>query len=114
MDTNTLAALIFLIIIIIIALQFIRGVFRILKGIWILLTGGKKTKDPRQSEDWLVRASARQEIRFQNLMPPSTHEARPQRKTWADRRREKKGISPTGWTFNEETKMWDPPKKLRK
>ena len=114
MDSNKPIALIFLIIIIIIVLQLIRGIFRILKNIWILLTGGKKSKDPRESEDWLVRATARQEIRIQNAMPPSTHEAKPQRKTWADKRREKRGISPTGWKFNEKTKMWEPPKKLKK
>lgn len=118
MDRETLLALLTLIFLFLLVVTVFRIIFRLIKwifgGIWRILTGKKPENDLTKSDDWLIRAQAKQEIRFQNSMPPSTHEAKPQRKTWADKRREKKGISPTGWTFNEETKMWDPPKKLRK
>lgn len=65
----------------------------------------------RQDDYWLNRAQARQEIRFQNSLPPLAGEAQPLKKTRKERRNERKGLSPTGWKFNEETQMWEPPKK---
>ena len=57
----------------------------------------KPIKDLTNSKDWLTRAQARQEIRFRNSMPPKQTK-----------------VSETGWTFNEETQLWEPPEHLKK
>lgn len=73
-DEKNIKVVILLLIIIIIVLvirlivRFISWIFR---SIWYLLTGKqRKTNDALNSRDWLTRAQARQEIRFQNSMPP--------------------------------------------
>lgn len=118
MDRETLLALLTLIFLLLLVVTVLRIIIRIIKwilrGIWRILTGKKPENDLTKSDDWLIRAQAKQEIRFQNSMPPILPETKAQKKTFKEKRREKKGQSPTGWTFNEETQMWDPPKKLRK
>lgn len=99
----------------------IRGIFRVIKWffrtLWHILTGSRRQNvhvDYTQSGDWLTRSQARQEIRFKNSLPPLLSEAKPLKKTRKELRNERKGLSPTGWKFNEETQMWEPPKKLKK
>lgn len=70
-------------------------------------------EDPIHSKDWLTRAQAKQEIRFRNASPPLLSEAKPQRKTLRQRRNLKQGKSEMGWTFNEETQLWEPPKNMK-
>ena len=91
-----------------IAMKIVKAIFRF---IFSLFKSGKRS-DPTQSEDWLTRAQAKQEIRFQNAMPPLQSERKPIRRTLKEKRRMKNGFSPTGWKFNEETKKWDPPDYL--
>ena len=82
----------------------------------------KKRKDLTQSDDWLTRAQARQEIRFQNASPPLRPTEKQQKKaktpikqntTKQEQDQEPKWY-PSGWVFNEETKLWEPPDYLSK
>lgn len=86
-------ALIILVLIIWLTFRFIRAIFRLIRwffrSIWALLTGKKRKADPLKSDDWLIRAQAKQEIRFQNALPPLATKTK-KRKTWKERRMEKK------------------------
>ena len=99
-EDNRLITLLVIAGIIYVIFIIIRNIFRFIKwflsSIWCLLTGKqRKRKDPLQSDDWLVRAQARQEVRFQNSMPPSAFK----QKKW----------SPTGWYYDEEKGEWVAP-----
>ena len=104
-------------LVIIIALLIVRAIFRtlirIMKGIWNLLTG--RRKNPLNSEDWLTRAQAKQEIRFQNSLPPLLPKQKPQRKKhrfpW--QHEEGKDWYATGWTLNKKTGLWEPPDYMK-
>ena len=104
-------------LVIIIALLIVRAIFRtlirIMKGIWNLLTG--RRKNPLNSEDWLTRAQAKQEIRFQNSLPPLLPKQKTQRKKhrfpW--QQEEGKDWYATGWTLNKETGLWEPPDYMK-
>ena len=109
-----LSIALFIAIVIFIAKAILATIKWLFRSLRFLFTGKSERKDPLKSKDWLTRAQARQEIRFQNAMPPLLSKATPQKKSFISRMREKKGKSPTGWTFNEETQLWEPPKKLRK
>ena len=106
-------------LIIVVVLWILRGmvrfIIRILKWILGLLFGRNRTADRLHSNDWLTRAQAKQEIRFQNASPPLLPKKQPQKKKW--RPFQKKGLGetwyPTGWTLNEETGKWDPPDYLK-
>ena len=73
-------ALIVLLLTLIVVYLISRTVFRavkwILQSIWYLLTGKRRHYDPSQSTDWLTRAQAKQEIRFQNSLPPLLSQAK--------------------------------------
>ena len=93
------------------------GVYRVIKWIyqviiWIF-SGFRSNKKPGKSKDWLSQAQERQEIRFRNASPPVQEKAKKRRKTWLERSREVRGLSSTGWKFNEETQLWEPPKRLK-
>lgn len=99
-------------LIIILAILFlIRTIFRfincILKSIWSLFRGKSKRKNLLESDDWLTRAQARQEIRFENSLPPMSPKQTPQRRN----EKCKKDVTryPSGWTLNQETGLWEPP-----
>ena len=114
MDRETIIALVVLLLILVLAIKIIRGIFQIIK--WILksirfIFTGRRAEDPTPSNDWLTRAQAKQEIRFNNSLPPLRSEAKPQKKTFREKWNEKHGRSATGWTFNEETQLWEPPRK---
>lgn len=66
-----------------------------------------------QSDYWLDKAQAKQEIRFKNSLPPLKEEARPQKKTFREKWNESRGLSPTGWKFNEETQLWESPEQQK-
>lgn len=74
-----------------------------------------KEKDPLQSDDWLTRAQAKQEIRFQNSLPPLLPKQVPQKKKrrfpW--QKEPGKDWYPTGWTLNKETGLWEPPDYIK-
>ena len=107
-----------LILAILIAVFLLKTINKIIKGIFrafrFIFTGGKKKEDPTSSKDWLTRAQERQEIRFNNSLPPLRSESKPQKKTIKQRWNLKQGRSENGWTFNEETKLWEQPKNLKK
>ena len=94
-------------------LWIIRTIFRIvtkiIKGIWNLLFG--RRKKALESDDWLTRAQAKQEIRFQNSMPPlqANQKTQKKRKQLFKRKGEGENWYPTGWTLNEKTGLWEPP-----
>lgn len=72
-DERTLALVILFLVIFCIIL-LIRAIFRFIKwiltSIWYLLTGRRhRRNNALHSKDWLTRAQARQEIRFQNSLP---------------------------------------------
>ena len=107
-----------LILAILIAVFLLKTIIKIIKGIFrafrFIFTGGKKREAPINSKDWLTRAQARQEIRFNNSLPPLRSESKPQKKTIKQKWNLKQGRSENGWTFNEETQLWEPPKNLKK
>lgn len=80
----------------------------------------KKKREDTESDDWLTRAQARQEIRFQNASPPITNT---QTRAQKARKYKPKGKYnsadegrtwySTGWTLNEETGKWEPPDYLK-
>ena len=76
----------------------------------------KKRKDLTQSDDWLTRAQARQEIRFKNSAPPQYNRSQPATKKSKAKGRKKQDRTwyPSGWVFNEETQLWEPPDYLSK
>lgn len=88
----------------------VRSIFRLIKwlltSIWCLLTGKRIRKNPLESDDWLTRAQARQEIRFENALPPITPKQKPQKR----KNRHEKNVTryPSGWTLNQETGLWEP------
>lgn len=106
-----------LLIIILVAVFVLRTIFRIIKWIFqtirSIFTGKRSYDNPLNSNDWLTRAQAKQEIRFKNALPPLRSEAKPRKKTLREKWNLKHGRSETGWTFNEKTQLWEPPKKLR-
>ena len=85
------------------AIFLIKRIFRI----------GSRRK-AKQDDYWLNKAQARQEIRFENSLPPLQAEANPLKKTFREKRNERKGKSATGWIFNEETQLWEPPKNMKR
>lgn len=89
----------------------VRFIFRILKGFWNLLFGRRKRSDPLQSDDWLTRAQAKQEIRFKNSLPPLLPKQQPRKKRKRLFKRKGEGETwyPSGWKLNEETGLWEPP-----
>lgn len=110
-DEKTFATLI--VILVILGILFlIRTVFRFIKwllsSIWGLLTGKKARKNPLESDDWLTRAQARQEIRFENSLPPVLPKQKPRK----HRKQKNATRYPSGWTLNQETGMWEPPDYL--
>lgn len=110
-DEKTFTTLI--IILVILGILFlIRTVFRfikwVLRSIWGLLTGKRKRGNPLESDDWLTRAQARQEIRFENSLPPIL----PKQKPHKHRKQKNTARYPSGWTLNQETGMWEPPDYL--
>lgn len=126
MDPEASKEILMSIVVLVLFIMFIvyttKTIFRImgwiLKKIWKLLTGQEAHKDLTHSDDWLTRAQARQEIRFQNAAPPSQPRTQYQKETKIQKRskasqKEPKWY-PTGWTFNEETQLWDPPDYLSK
>ena len=92
-------------------IKIIKGIFRTFR---FILTGNRKREDQINSNDWLTRAQARQEIRFDNSLPPLKSESKPQKKNMRQKWNLKQGRSENGWTFNEETKLWEQPKNLKK
>lgn len=64
---------------IVVILWILRGIvrflIRLLKGIWNLLFYRGKERDPLHSDNWLTRAQAKQEIRFQNALSSIASEA---------------------------------------
>lgn len=105
-------------IIIVVFLWIIRTIFRLIirafKGIIHLFTG--KRKNALESEDWLTRAQAKQEIRFQNSLPPllSNQKLQKKRKRLFKRKGEGETWYPSGWTLNQETGLWEPPDYIKK
>ena len=81
-------------LVIVVVLWILRGIvrfiIRILKWILGLLFGRNRTADRLHSNDWLTRAQAKQEIRFQNASPPLLPKKQPQKKKW--RPFQKKGL----------------------
>ena len=116
-NENTIT-LIIILLIIFLAFILIRTIFHIIKwffsAIWYLLTGKKREVERKKSDYWLDKAQARQEIRFENSLPPLKQKAEPLKKTFREKRNERKGKSATGWTFNEETQLWEPPKNMKR
>lgn len=103
-----------ILLIIILFILLIRAVFRAIKHLFLFIfTGKRQNKKPLKSDDWLTRAQARQEIRIKNSLPPLRAEAKPHRKSFAEKRNERKGKSPTGWTLNEDSQLWEPPKNIK-
>ena len=117
----------FLLIILFFAIVFliIRAVFRfvkwVLRSIWGLLTGKRYRGNPLESDDWLVRAQARQEIRMNNSLPQVLHSemkkenlfeklfkkkkvTKPKQKE-TDKKNEKFTHNPD-WRWDEETQLW--------
>lgn len=115
---NLLIGLIIISICIYLIYIVIRTIFRIIKwilrSIWSLLTGKRKYEDPLQSKDWLVRAQARQEIRFQNSLPPLTSKPQKYIKPVFKKRKENKKWYPTGWYFDEQKGEWVAPDYIQK
>lgn len=66
-----------------------------------------------KSDYWLNNAMEKQEVRFQNSMPPVKGEAVPHKQTFKERWNESRGLSPTGWKFNEETGLWESPEQQK-
>lgn len=121
-----LLSIIFLIVVAYIALIILRQLLRCLKFILQtlleivtktldLFPSGHRKKDPLQSNDWLTRAQAKQEIRFQNASPPLLPKKQPEKKKtrfpW--QKDVGKDWYPTGWTLNHETGLWEPPDYLK-
>lgn len=104
-------------IVIVIALLIIRSIFRLIKRIFrgiIGLFSGKRI-NALESEDWLTRAQAKQEIRFKNSLPPLLPQQKPQKKKKKLFKRKGEGETwyPTGWKLNEETGLWEPPDYMK-
>lgn len=121
-----LLSIIFLVVVVYIALIVLRQLLRCLKFILQtlleivtktldLFPSGHKKKDPLQSSDWLTRAQAKQEIRFQNASPPLLPKKQPEKKKIRFPWQKVPGEDwyPTGWTFNHETGLWEPPDYLK-
>ena len=116
---NQLVSNLIELLVIIFVLWVIKSIFRliirILKGFWNLLFGRKKRLNPLESDDWLTRAQAKQEIRFQNSLPPLLPKQQPQKKKKKLFKRKGEGETwyPSGWKLNEETGLWEPPDYLK-
>lgn len=104
--------LIIAVLLIVAFVLFIRAVFRFLKWLFSGILGRQTTRHG-QSDYWLDKAQERQEIRFQNSMPPVRGEAKPQKKRFQEVWNESRGLSPTGWKFNEETGLWESPEQQK-
>lgn len=95
-------------------ISLIKTLLHFLSQLFSIGTRTRTPEDPLQSSDWLTRAQAKQEIRFQNASPPLLPKKQPQKKKW--RPFQKKGLGetwyPTGWILNEETGKWEPPDYL--
>ena len=107
--------LILVVIVLWILWGIVRFIFRILKGFWNLLFGRRKRADPLQSDDWLTRAQAKQEIRFKNSLPPLLPKQQPRKKRKRLFKRKGEGETwyPSGWKLNEETGLWEPPDYMK-
>lgn len=124
MDSEASKEILMSIVVLVLFIMFIvyatKAIFRILwwilKKIWYLLTGKEAKKDLRDSDDWLTRAQARQEIRFENSAPPQYNRSQPETKKSRTTGKKKQGQTwyPSGWVFNEETQLWEPPDYLSK
>lgn len=121
MDRETLLAILELIFLFLLVISVFRIIFRLIKwifrGIWTILTGRKPKKDLTKSNDWLTRSMAKQEIRFQNAMPPILEE----KKSFFRRKKPKKKTVPEvqvkedpnkkfennpDWKWDEKNKLW--------
>lgn len=112
--------------IIVLALSFIfiffiiKVIFNIIRWffqtVWYLLTGKKKREDPLQSDDWLIRAQAKQEIRFRNAAPPlsANKKSKKRRKNKEQTDDSKKTENPNSnqfdhnpdWKWDENAQLW--------
>ena len=94
---------------------FLQTLLEIVTKTLDLFPSGHRTRDPLQSNDWLTRAQAKQEIRFQNASPPLLPKKQPQKKKHRFPWQKEPGRDwyPTGWTFNHETGLWEPPDYLK-
>lgn len=100
---------------IVLLILVIRAMFRFLRwlicGVFGLSQGQQKKR--RKSGYWLNDAMDKQEIRFQNSAPPTRGEAKVHKQTFQERWNESRGLSPTGWKFNEETGLWESPEQQK-
>lgn len=116
---NQLVSNLIELLVIVFVLWVIRSIFRliirIIKGFWHLLFGRTKWINALDSDDWLTRAQAKQEIRFKNSLPPLLPKQEPpkKRKKLFKRKGEGETWYPSGWKLNEETGLWEPPDYLK-
>lgn len=94
---------------------FIRAVFRFFKWLFSGIFGIRSDKSAKRGSSgyWLNDAMDKQEIRFQNSAPPTRREAKAHKQTFQERWNESRGLSPTGWKFNEETGLWESPEQQK-
>lgn len=115
---TTLIAIVVLIVLLYLVFLILRTIFRIIKWLFrsirYLFTGKRYYVDPLHSNDWLTRAQARQEIRFQNSLPPLLSQAKPPKKQAKAKRFKEKLWYPTGWYFDEKTGLWTAPDYINK
>lgn len=114
------AGLILLGLYLLFALAFLVGIVAlvtwVVKLVWY---GGRKHKKVKKSDDWLYNAQSRQNNTYEYSDPIIHHSESNQKKNkirWdgeARTRKDGRKVSPTGWTFNEETQLWEPPEHLK-
>lgn len=118
-DEKTLAFLILLLIvfgIILLVRAVLRLIGRFFGFLWYVLTGKKsRGSNPLNSNDWLTRAQARQEIRFKNSLPQVLASELDEGKKSKKKRKAPKNQQsyPSGWVKNEDTGLWEPPEYLK-
>lgn len=82
----------------------------VVKKIW---NAGKEPKKPAgeryDSSDWLSKAQQRQNKRYEYTDPAS----RPRPQKGAQKRENEPNWYPSGWTYNEDTQLWEPPDYIR-
>lgn len=83
----------------------------VIKKVW---NAGKEPKKPAgeryDSSDWLSKAQQRQNKRYEYTDPAS----RPRPQKGAQKRENEPNWYPSGWTWNEEKQLWEPPDFLNK
>lgn len=89
----------------------------IVKKIWFHQPRkNKRSSIEYREDDWMSQAQHRQNMRYEYLDPynPRKNNVQTKRNNFKENSEDNPKWYPTGWTYNEETQLWEPPSQKKR